>query len=540
MAASTHSDLVIIVGQGPVQDLETAHSLASEGYTVFVKPGIYYIGDSFTLFKPGVNWTFEEGAIVRKAQSGTGADGLIAIFDDRYYSTVGSGTCNVYGAGVFEIVSGEGKIVRLALDDSIMHFACYDASCLAGGDIFDHIDGQLSITVLNKAETTDGTVLESSVAADLSKKLVANITTAVCPETLLNLSNFDQWGDCRVFILQGEVTGSGTFTLMALGDRCLVEFSALIIKEGSATPIPTITGAGTFGVKTNYPVIKFQDIILETDQLVIGDATNAKVVLKGGTIKGLAAIDPLKISGAGFNLENVSILCHAGATYSITAAGGPWNVEAINFNTNKPLHANIVMANTMTQLGSSGASVPAAGSPEGAITGSPGQTYLNTTDDSFWVKKTGIGTTTGWIQLIAMLIMLLTLTLSSVNAQPVLKRYNTTNAVPTLGVNYVPCTNVLHINLAASNAPIWVVTNGANSHMEISVTNLALGRYFEFVVAGANAATNNTLTWAAQTGVIMQWVGQTTNSSVLSNGLTRVEGFVSQVTPVTNIVLHSN
>lgn len=39
--------------------------------------------------------------------------------------------------------------------------------------------------------------------------------------------------------------------------------------------------------------------------------------------------------------------------------------------------------------------------PEGVVTASPGQTYLNTTDESFWIKKTGTQTDTGWIELIA-------------------------------------------------------------------------------------------------------------------------------------------
>lgn len=40
------------------------------------------------------------------------------------------------------------------------------------------------------------------------------------------------------------------------------------------------------------------------------------------------------------------------------------------------------------------------GSPEGAITGSPGWTYLQTDTGSFWVKKTGTATNTGWLELI--------------------------------------------------------------------------------------------------------------------------------------------
>lgn len=42
---------------------------------------------------------------------------------------------------------------------------------------------------------------------------------------------------------------------------------------------------------------------------------------------------------------------------------------------------------------------PGVVDPEGAVIGDPGQTYLNTSDNSFWVKATGNGNT-GWVELI--------------------------------------------------------------------------------------------------------------------------------------------
>lgn len=48
-----------------------------------------------------------------------------------------------------------------------------------------------------------------------------------------------------------------------------------------------------------------------------------------------------------------------------------------------------------------GTGLSGAGSPEGVTTASPGTTYLNTADNSFWAKATGSGTNTGWIQLVA-------------------------------------------------------------------------------------------------------------------------------------------
>lgn len=50
--------------------------------------------------------------------------------------------------------------------------------------------------------------------------------------------------------------------------------------------------------------------------------------------------------------------------------------------------------------GGGGGGLAGAGSPEGVVSASPGTTYLDTTTDGFWVKKTGTGNT-GWIQLIA-------------------------------------------------------------------------------------------------------------------------------------------
>lgn len=49
----------------------------------------------------------------------------------------------------------------------------------------------------------------------------------------------------------------------------------------------------------------------------------------------------------------------------------------------------------------SGSNFSGAGSPEGSVTGSTGDTYLDTSNMSFWAKGSGTGTNTGWVQLIA-------------------------------------------------------------------------------------------------------------------------------------------
>lgn len=50
-----------------------------------------------------------------------------------------------------------------------------------------------------------------------------------------------------------------------------------------------------------------------------------------------------------------------------------------------------LLCNTENTNGASG-----SGSPEGAVTGSPGKTYVNTANNDFYVKVTGTGKT-GWV-----------------------------------------------------------------------------------------------------------------------------------------------
>lgn len=49
----------------------------------------------------------------------------------------------------------------------------------------------------------------------------------------------------------------------------------------------------------------------------------------------------------------------------------------------------------------SGAAVIITASPEGSVTADAGALAYNTTDGGYWVKASGTGTNTGWVQLIA-------------------------------------------------------------------------------------------------------------------------------------------
>ncbi len=48
--------------------------------------------------------------------------------------------------------------------------------------------------------------------------------------------------------------------------------------------------------------------------------------------------------------------------------------------------------------GTGGAGIVGTGSPEGAVTASPGTTYLNNSDGGLWMKRTGTGNT-GWFHI---------------------------------------------------------------------------------------------------------------------------------------------
>lgn len=75
------------------------------------------------------------------------------------------------------------------------------------------------------------------------------------------------------------------------------------------------------------------------------------------------------------------------------------------FNCLTPEQLQLIIAQLLCDIsvngtGSGGGGLAGAGSPEGSVTASPGATYLDTSSNGFWVKKTGTGNT-GWIQLIA-------------------------------------------------------------------------------------------------------------------------------------------
>jgi hypothetical protein len=56
---------------------------------------------------------------------------------------------------------------------------------------------------------------------------------------------------------------------------------------------------------------------------------------------------------------------------------------------------------TVNATGGSSGTFSGTGSPQGAQVGSPSNTYLDTSGNHFWVKATGTGTNTGWVEIVA-------------------------------------------------------------------------------------------------------------------------------------------
>jgi len=123
-------------------------------------------------------------------------------------------------------------------------------------------------------------------------------------------------------------------------------------------------------------------------------------------------------------------------------------------------------SNTTTQIpGPAGADAtvltPIGGTtPEGVQVATPGQTILCTGNDSWWVKKTGTGNT-GWINLLACLVLLLSLTFAQ--AQPVLRGPFTTN---------LPAAQ---LQLATNIADGRIAVDQTKMPASVALTNLAGG-----------------------------------------------------------------
>jgi hypothetical protein len=61
----------------------------------------------------------------------------------------------------------------------------------------------------------------------------------------------------------------------------------------------------------------------------------------------------------------------------------------------------LIAANNNTGGGGGGGSgLYGSGSPAGAVSASPGTTYIDTSTGNFWVKQTGTGSS-GWLELIS-------------------------------------------------------------------------------------------------------------------------------------------
>lgn len=171
--------------------------------------------------------------------------------------------------------------------------------------------------------------------------------------------------------------------------------------------------------------------------------------------------------------------------------------------------------------GTNGVIAPGALNPEGNVIGIPGQTYLNTTDDSFWIKKSGIDAF-GWINLIGgAAIMLLCLFLSTVsaNAQAVLRTYFTTNTTPTVATSITNTALVSQTNNYSWSSNNIVSLSTTNATILSFNTNLV--RYVSTNAGGVVATYNTNLV----KGIVTNSFPLATNKSGLSCVLYAVDQF---------------
>jgi len=104
--------------------------------------------------------------------------------------------------------------------------------------------------------------------------------------------------------------------------------------------------------------------------------------------------------------------------------------------------------------------------------------------------------------------------------------------------NYASAATII---LDCTYSKTHVVTQALASHVSVIVSNYASqGRDFSFFCRGANAATNNNITWSLSGVGTLQWANAVTNTSCLSNGWVFVSGTVpmSNAGMLTNVVLN--
>jgi len=109
-----------------------------------------------------------------------------------------------------------------------------------------------------------------------------------------------------------------------------------------------------------------------------------------------ATVWPTGVAPISSNAEIVRVTNIATDTLTITRAQESTSARTVIVGDQI---AACVTAKTLTDVETL---LPAtgSGSPEGAVTASPGAIYLDTAGDALWIKKTGTATNTGWLQLI--------------------------------------------------------------------------------------------------------------------------------------------
>lgn len=171
--------------------------------------------------------------------------------------------------------------------------------------------------------------------------------------------------------------------------------------------------------------------------------------------------------------------------------------------------------------GANGVIAPGTVNPEGNVIAIPGQTYLNLTDNSFWIKATGTSTAFGWINLIAGAAMILFMLFASMsaNAQAVIRTYWTTNTTAVLNTSVTNTALVSQTNNYSWSSNNIVSLSTTNATILAFNTNLV--RYVSTNAGGVVTTYNTNLV----KGIVTNSFPLATNKSGLSAVLYAVDQF---------------
>lgn len=235
------------------------------------------------------------------------------------------------------------------------------------------------------------------------------------------------------------------------------------------------------------------------------------------------------------------VLCSDGTdvgTFIITALTGTtaFTGRFVSASGDSAVGSTVGSGASVVAAGAPGTGLAGAADPEGAVYGSPGMTYLNTTDESVWFKKTGQNSTTGWIEVIACFILMLSL-FAAQGAPPIVRAQYTTNYFTNANVYITNLVGWMNTNNAAfTNQSLvrsrWAAVNDAQTY-----TNIIAKQHTNGVTGNIHLLSATGLPWALMVNKGTMTNSYATNAPV---GWTGVQYIVDALDATTNQYWYTN